>query len=67
MNSSNNKKLDNELIKVNKLIDSFNFEGARKILEKIIKREPDNVIVLDLLWEVYFNLNEIDLAVQVCH
>lgn len=56
---------DTDILQVNKYIENFDFASAKAILENKLKKEPENVEVIDILSEVYFNLDEIDNTIRV--
>jgi hypothetical protein len=60
-----NSSSDPEITEINKLIEILDFEGAKYLLEDKYKKEPGNVEVIDILSEVYFNLDEIEEAIHV--
>lgn len=47
------------------LIESFEYEKAREILEEAFKSNPSNIKIIDLISDVYFNLDNIEGACKM--
>lgn len=63
--SVNKETEDGEIKEINKELENFNFEGAKKMLLDKLKREPKNVEVLDTLSEVCLSLDQSKEAIKV--
>ena len=59
---------DPEMIEINKIIENLDYENAKKQLQKKLKKEPNNVEVLDTLSEVLMNMDEVESEkiIKVC-
>ena len=55
-----NSNLD--LVKIKQLIDSCEYNQAQKILENLYKTNENNIEIIDLLSDVYFNQDNIEQA-----
>ena len=51
-----------DLVKIKQLIDSCEYNQAQKILENLYKTNENNIEIIDLLSDVYFNQDNIEQA-----
>ena len=51
-----------DLVKIKQLIDSCEYKQAQKILENLYKTNENNIEIIDLLSDVYFNQDNIEQA-----
>ena len=61
----NSNTQDQELIQINELINLLDYENANILLHEKLKREPNNVELLDTLSEVLMSLDNTKEAVEV--
>jgi len=61
----NSNTQDQELIQINELINLLDYENANILLHEKLKREPNNVELLDTLSEVLMSLNNTKEAIEV--
>lgn len=61
----NSNTQDQDLIQINELINLLDYENANILLHEKLKREPNNVELLDTLSEVLMSLNNTNEAVEV--
>ena len=62
--SLSNKTLENYSSEINKLMNSRNFDEAKKIGIECVKSYPTHSVPLILLGDVYFELRKFDLAID---
>ena len=61
----NSNTQDQELIQINELINLLDYENANILLHEKLKREPNNVELLDILSEVLMSLDNTKEAIEV--
>jgi hypothetical protein len=61
----NSNTQDQELLQINDLINLLDYGNANILLHEKLKREPNNVELLDILSEVLMSLDNTKEAVEV--
>jgi predicted Zn-dependent protease len=57
-----NENNTQEMAEINKLIEDFDFDTAKAMLEVKLRAEPNNIEYIDTMAEVLMNLDESDAA-----
>lgn len=61
----NDQNYHTDMKEINKLIENFDFEGAKNLLQKKLNENPNNTEVIDTLSEVLMNLADTENAIKL--
>lgn len=59
------KKIDEIVVQCNGLIENLEYEKAKELLEEAFKLDPSRIEIIDLIAEVYFNLDNLEGAIKM--